>query len=184
MAEKSEKQWYVVKAISGKENKVREYIEAEQKRNPVVASHVSQVLIPTEKVYQVRNGKKVVKERSYLPGYVLIEAKLEGEVVGIIRNIPNVLGYLGGKDGKAVPLRSYEVNRILGNIDQTQEKEEELIVPYYVGETVKVISGPFNNFSGTIEEVNNEKKKLKVMVMIFGRKTPLELSFMQVEKEQ
>ena len=156
MAEKSEKQWYVVKAISGKENKVREYIEAEQKRNPVVASHVSQVLIPTEKVYQVRNGKKVVKERSYLPGYVLIEALLEGEVVGIIRNIPNVLGYLGGKDGKAVPLRPYE----------------------------KVISGPFNNFSGTIEDVNNEKKKLKVMVMIFGRKTPLELSFMQVEKEQ
>ncbi|MBQ1851362.1 MAG: KOW motif-containing protein, partial [Paludibacteraceae bacterium] len=155
MAEKSEKQWYVVKAISGKENKVREYIEAEQKRNPVVASHVSQVLIPTEKVYQVRNGKKVVKERSYLPGYVLIEALLEGEVVGIIRNIPNVLGYLGGKDGKAVPLRPYEVNRILGTIDQTQEKEEELIVPYYVGETVKVISGPFNNFSGTIEDVNN-----------------------------
>ncbi len=184
VATKAEKQWYVVKAISGKEQKVREYIEAEIGRNPIVKSRVSQVLIPTEKVYQVRNGKKVIKERPYLPGYVLIEALLEGEVVGIIRNIPNVLGYLGGKDGKAVPLRPYEVNRILGTIDQTQEAEEELIVPYYVGETVKVISGPFNNFSGTIEEVNNEKKKLKVMVMIFGRKTPIELSFMQVEKEQ
>jgi len=183
MADKSEKQWYVIKAISGKENKVREYIEAEMKKNPVVESHVAQVLIPTEKVYQVRNGKKVIKERSYLPGYVLIEAILEGEVVGIIRNIPNVLGYLGGKDGKAVPLRQNEVNRILGTIDQTQD-EEDMVIPYSVGENVKVTSGPFNNFSGTIEEVNNEKKKLKVMVMIFGRKTPLELSFMQVEKEQ
>ncbi|MCQ2351615.1 MAG: transcription termination/antitermination protein NusG [Paludibacteraceae bacterium] len=183
MAEQSEKRWYVVKAISGKEHKVREYLEAEMKRNPVVANHVSQVLIPTEKVYQVRDGKKIIKERSYLPGYVLIEALLEGEVVGIIRNTPNVLGYLGGKDGKAVPLRPNEVSRILGEVDKTQD-EEELDIPYTVGENVKVTSGPFNNFTGTIEEVNKEKKKLKVMVMIFGRKTPLELSFMQVEKEQ
>jgi len=184
MADKSEKLWYVIKAISGKENKVREYIEAEKRRNPVVDSHVAQVLVPTEKVYTTKNGKKTTKERNSMPGYVLIEAILEGETVGIIRNIPNVLGYLGGKDGKAVPLRQSEVSRILGKMDESMESEEEIVVPYYVGETVKVISGPFNNFSGTIEEVNNEKKKLKVMVMIFGRKTPLELSFMQVEKEQ
>lgn len=183
MADKSKMQWYVIKAISGKEKKVREYIEAEMKKNPVVESHVSQILIPTEKVYQVRNGKKVIKENNLLSGYVLIEANLEGEVVGIIRNIPNVLGYLGDKDNKAVPLRQSEVNRLLGNIDQTQE-DDDMIIPYAVGENVKVTSGPFNSFSGTIEEVNAEKKKLKVMVMIFGRKTPLELSFMQVEKEQ
>lgn len=184
MADKSEKLWYVIKAISGKENKVREYIEAEKRRNPVVDSHVSQVLVPTEKIFTTKNGKKVIKERNSMPGYVLLEAELEGETVGIIRNIPNVLGYLGGKDGKAVPLRPSEVSRILGKMDESMDSEEEIIIPYYVGETVKVISGPFNNFSGTIEEVNNEKKKLKVMVMIFGRKTPIELSFMQVEKEQ
>ena len=176
-----EKKWYVLRAISGKENKVREYLEA-QIKNTGLGEYVSQVLIPTEKVYQIRNGKKVVKERSYLPGYVLVEALLVGEVAHHLRNTPNVIGFLGGSD-KPTPLRPSEVSRILGTMDELQETGEEINIPYYVGETVKVAFGPFTGFSGIIEEVNNEKKKLKVMVKIFGRKTPLELSFMQVEKE-
>lgn len=178
-----DKKWYVLRAISGKENKVREYIESEMK-NTNLSQYVFQVLIPTEKVYQIRNGKKTIKERSYLPGYVLVEATLTGEVVHQLKNLPNVIGFLGDKAGDPIPLRQSEVNRILGTVDLLRQSEEEINIPYYVGENVKVISGPFNDFSGVIEEVNNEKKKLKVMVLIFGRKTPLELSFMQVEKEQ
>ena len=176
-----EKKWYVLRAISGKEAKVKEYLEADIK-NSDLGEYVSQVLIPTEKVYQVRNGKKIVKERSYLPGYVLVEAALVGEVAHHLRNTPNVIGFLGGSE-KPVPLRQSEVNRILGTVDELQETGEELNIPYVVGETVKVTFGPFSGFSGIIEEVNSEKKKLKVMVKIFGRKTPLELGFMQVEKE-
>jgi transcriptional antiterminator NusG len=175
------KKWYVVRAISGKEKKVKEYLESEISRLKL-QDYISQVLIPTEKVYQVRKGKKISKERNYFPGYVLIEAALVGEVPHIIRNIPNVLGFLGTK-GNADPLRPAEVNRILGKVDELAEQGEEVNVPFIVGETVKVIDGPFNSFSGIIEEINEEKKKLKVMVKIFGRKTPLELSFMQVEKE-
>jgi transcriptional antiterminator NusG len=178
-----EKKWYVLRAISGKEAKVKEYLEAEIK-NSDLADYVSQVLIPTEKVVSVRNGKRVVKERSYLPGYVLIEAALVGEVAHHLRNTPNVIGFLGGSDkDKPVPLRQAEVNRILGTVDELQDAGEELTIPYVIGEPVKVNFGPFTGFSGIIEEVNNEKKKLKVMVKIFGRKTPLELGFMQVEKE-
>lgn len=177
------KKWYVLRAIGGKEKKVKELVENEIKRLKL-DDFISQVLIPTEKVYQIRNGKKISKERIYYPGYVLIEAALVGEIPHILRNIPNVLGFLGDpKTGEPIPLRQAEVNRILGKVDELVDSEEELNVPFYVGETVKVIDGPFNSFSGVIEEVNEEKKKLKVMVKIFGRKTPLELSFMQVEKE-
>ena len=177
------KKWYVVRAVSGKEKKVREQVELEMSRlgyNKLVP----QVLIPTEKIYQIRNGKKVSKERSYLPGYVLIEAALTGEIVHVIKNLSNVIGFLGAeKGGDPVPLRSAEVMRILGKYDELTTSEEEINIPYIIGETVKVIDGPFNNFSGVIEEINEEKKKLKVMVKIFGRKTPLELNYMQVEKE-
>lgn len=176
-----EKKFYVLRAVSGKENKVREYLEAELK-NTDLGDYVSQVLIPTEKIVTVRNGKKVVKERAYLPGYVLVEAALVGEVAHRLRNIPNVIGFLGGAD-TPVPLRPAEVSRILGSVDELQEQEEDLDLHFYVGETVKVTDGPFSGFSGLIEEVNTEKKKLKVMVKIFGRKTPLELNYMQVEKE-
>lgn len=176
--------WYVLRAISGKESKVREYIDLEIKKTNL-GQYVSQVLIPTEKVYQVRNGKKIIKERSYLPGYVLIEAALTNEVAEYLRNIPNVIGFLGGTPAakQPIPLRQSEVNRILGSVDSKQDASEELLVPYMVGESVKVMAGPFSGFSGIIEEVSNDKKRLKVMVKIFGRKTPLELGFMQVEKE-
>ncbi len=175
------KKWYVVRAISGQEKKIKEYIQNEIIRLKL-EEYVSQVLIPTEKIYQIRKGKKVSKERSFFPGYILIEANLIGEIPHIIKNITGVLGFLGTK-GEPVPLRPSEVKRILGKVDELAEGEEELNIPFIVGETVKVIDGPFNNFTGVIEEINEEKKKLKVMVKIFGRKTPLELSYMQVEKE-
>lgn len=175
------KKWYVVRAVSGKEKKVKEYIESEINRLGL-QDFLSQVLIPTEKVYQVRKGKKISKERNYFPGYVLIEAALVGELTHIIRNIPNVLGFLG-TGNEPSPMRASEVKRILGKVDELAEQSEGLNVPFILGETVKVVDGPFNSFTGVIEEINEEKKKLKVMVKIFGRKTPLELTFMQVEKE-
>lgn len=183
MAEAKGKKWYVVRAISGKEKKVKDFIELEVKRNNL-EDFVSQVLIPTEKVFQIRNGKKISKERNFFPGYVMIEADLVGEVPHVIRNVNNVIGFLGAeKGGDPVPLRMSEVKRILGKVDELADSEEELNIPYVVGESVKVIDGPFNNFNGIIEEINEEKKKLKVMVKIFGRKTPLELGYMQVDKE-
>lgn len=175
------KKWYVVRAVSGKEKKVKEYIESEINRLGL-QDFLSQVLIPTEKVYQVRKGKKISKERNYFPGYVLIEAVLVGELTHIIRNIPNVLGFLG-TGNEPSPMRASEVKRILGKVDELAEQSEGINVPFILGETVKVVDGPFNSFTGVIEEINEDKKKLKVMVKIFGRKTPLELTFMQVEKE-
>ncbi len=179
----SSKKWYVVRAISGQEKKIKDYMEAEIKYAGM-SDHVAQILIPTEKVYQIRKGKKVSKERSFFPGYILVEADLVGEVPHVIKNITGVIGFLGEtKGGDPVPLRISEVNRILGKVDELAETDEEMNIPFVVGEAVKVIDGPFNSFSGIIEEINEEKKKLKVMVKIFGRKTPLELSYMQVEKE-
>ena len=178
-----ERKWYVVRAISGKEKKVKEFIESEIKARGL-QDYVSQVLIPTEKVFQIRNGKKISKERSYLPGYVLIEACLIGEVPHIIKNVTNVIGFLGAeKRGEPIPLRLSEVNRILGKVDELAENGEELNIPFVIGESVKVVDGPFNNFSAIIEEINEEKKKLVVSVKIFGRKTPVELGYLQVEKE-
>ena len=173
--------WYVLKSVSGKEAKVKEYIEAEMKHNDLLASHVSQVLIPLEKHATVRNGKRVVKEKVSLPGYVFVEAKLKGDVAHTLRFMPNVLGFLGGLD-EPTPVPQSDINRMLGSAEET-EIEEAVDVPYAVDETVKVTDGPFSGFSGVIEEVNAEKHKLKVMVKIFGRKTPLELSYTQVEKD-
>jgi len=176
-----EKKWYVVRTISGKEKKVKEMLESEINRLNI-KEYISQVIIPTERIYQIRKGKKISKERNFFPGYILIEAALVGEMAHIIKNTTNVLGFLGAKD-EPTPLRPQEVNRILGKVDELLEKGEEINIPFMVGESVTVIDGPFNSFSGVIEEINEEKKKLKVMVKIFGRKTPLELNFTQVEKE-
>lgn len=176
-----EMSWYVLRAISGKEAKVKEYIDAELK-NGRLGDNVAQVLIPTEKVLQVRNGKRVVKERNYLPGYVLVEARLVGEIAHVLRNTPNVLGFLGGLDNPT-PLRQSEVNRILGKADEMQEELVEEEIPYEIGDKVKVSEGPFSGFSGVVEKVDNEKKKITVTVKVFGRSTGLDLGFMQVEKE-
>jgi len=173
--------WYVVRAITGQEKKVKAQIEVELERAGLL-SQVPQILIPTEKIYQVKNGKKTSKEKAFLPGYILINADVSGEVGHIIESVNGVVGFLGGKS-TPTPLRISEVNRILGNVDEMAEQGETLIEPYIVGESVKVIDGPFGGFSGVIEEVMEDKKKLKVMVKIFGRRTPLELNFVQVEKE-
>lgn len=179
----SEKKWYVVRAISGQEKKVKQYIEVEISRLKL-NDYVSQVLIPTEKVIQIRNGKKTTKERSFYPGYVLIEANLTGEVPHVIRNVTGVIGFLGEtKGGNPVPMRISEVNRILGKVDELVESEGTMTTRYTVGESVKVINGPFNGFNGVIEEVMDDKKKIKVTVKIFGRKTPVELNFGEVELE-
>ena len=173
--------WYVLRAISGKEGKVKEYIDAEIK-NGRLGGHVAQVLIPTEKVKQIRGNKQVVKERLYLPGYVLGEAGLVGETVHELRNTPNVLGCLGGMDNPT-PLRESEVNRILGKVDELEDVPQEIEIPFVAGESVKVIDGPFTGFSGVVEKVDDEKRKVTVTVKVFGRNTGLDLGFMQVEKE-
>ena len=147
-----------------------------------LTSHYAEV--DKQEAYQQKlTDEKIAKEKVYFPGYIMIEANLTGEIPHIIKSIPGVIGFLGEtKGGDAVPLRQSEVNRMLGKVDELSVKEDSVSIPYSTGETVKVIDGPFNGFNGTIEKVNEEKRKLEVMVKIFGRKTPLELSFMQVEK--
>lgn len=179
---KSTKKWYVIRSISGKENKIKEYIESEINRLKL-QDFVEQILVPTEKVIQIRNGKKVSKERVFIPGYIMIQASLVGEVPHIIKSVNGVIGFLGEvKGGDPVPLRQAEVNRLLGKVDELSVQDENVNIPFIIGETIKVIDGPFNGFNGTVEKINEEKRKLEVMVKIFGRKTPLELSYMQVEK--
>ena len=182
MTDNNLKKWYVVRAVSGQENKVKAYIETEISRLGM-GDYVSQVLVPTEKVVTVKDGKKLIKEKVYFPGYVMIEANLIGEIPHIIKSVTSVIGFLGEtKGGEPVPLRMSEVNRMLGKVDELAVNTDTHAIPFNIGETIKVIDGPFNGFNGTVEKINEEKRKLEVMVKIFGRKTPLELSFMQVEK--
>ena len=182
MTEVQEKKWYVIRAISGQENKIKTYIESEVKRLKI-DSFVEEIIVPTQKVIQIRNGKKVSKEKVYFPGYIMIKANLTGEIPHIIRSFPNILGFLGEtKGGDPVPLRGNEVSRMLGKVDELSMDAENIVIPFTIGESIKVIDGPFNGFNGNVEKVNEDKRKLEVMVKIFGRKTPLELSYMQVEK--
>lgn len=179
----SENKWYVVRAVSGQENKIKAYIENEISRLGM-DSFVEEILVPQEKVVQIRKGKKVTKDKTYFPGYIMIKANLSGEIPHIIKSITNVIGFLGEKKGgEPIPMRQAEVNRMLGKVDELSlQDESDIIIPFIHGENVKVIDGPFNGFDATIEKINEEKRKLEVMVRIFGRKTPLELSYMQVEK--
>ena len=182
MSEGIEKKWYVVRAVSGQEAKIKDYIASEISRLGY-DDHLEDILVPTEKVVQIRNGKKVNKEKVYFPGYIMVKADLVGEIPHIIKSVTNVIGFLGEtKGGEPIPLRASEVSRMLGKVDELALTEEHAAIPYETGETIKVIDGPFNGFTGTIENVNEDKRKLQVMVKIFGRKTPLELSYMQVEK--
>jgi transcriptional antiterminator NusG len=181
-----ELKWYVLRVVSGQEKKVKSYLETEIERSKLT-EFIPQVLIPSEKVYEMRNGKKRVRERNFFPGYVLISADLSnGEAYHMVNNIPGVIGFLGssgtGSSKDPVPLRQSEVNRILGKVDQLDEMEERLETPFIKGESVKVMDGPFSGFTGSVEEIFEDKKKLNVMVKIFGRNTPVELSYMQVEK--
>ena len=186
----SNKKWYVLRAAGGKEKKAKEYLEKEiERRN--LQDLVSQVLVPTEKVYRIRDGKRVCTERLFFPGYVLIEAELTGELQHIIRNeVPHMSGFLTEKRdvGKTqekvpVPIREDEAKRILGEQDEQASAEVETVVDYKVGDAVKITDGPFSGFDGTVEHIVEDRSKLKVVVMIFGRKTILELNFTQVTKE-
>lgn len=177
-----EKKWFVVRVLSGKERKIKEYIENEVSRSGWMEI-ISHVMVPMEKVYKIKNGKKVVQERNFFPGYILLEVddqKVNGDILQAIKNVSGVINFLGGVKPQA--LRKNEVNRILGRVDEMSETGAKIEEPFLLGETVKIIDGPFNDFLGTIEEVNEEKKKLKVTVKIFGRKTPVDLNFVQVEK--
>ncbi|WP_276943426.1 transcription termination/antitermination protein NusG [Hallella colorans] len=174
------KNWYVLRVVSGKEAKLKDYIEAEMKHNKLLADNVFQVLIPMEKHATVRNGKRVEREKTSLPGYIFVEAVLIGDVAATLRFMPNCLGFIGGLDNPN-PVPQSQINRMIGAAEET-DMDNEVSIPYVLDETVKVTDGPFSGFEGVIEEINSEKHKLKVMVKIFGRKTPLELGFMQVEK--
>lgn len=175
--------WYVVRAISGKEKKVKQYLESELARSEF-GDRVKQVLIPTEKVFEMRNGKKKLRERSFLPGYILVECDMIPELVPMMRDVPDVIGFLSEtKGGDPSPLRPAEVNKILGKVDEMNEKGEMPEEPFIAGEPVKVMAGPFNGFTGVVDEVYEDRKKLKVVVKIFGRNTPIELNYFQVEKE-
>ena len=191
----STKKWYVLRAAGGKEKKAKEYLDKEIERRGL-QDLVSQVLVPTEKVYRIRDGKRISTERLFYPGYVLIEAELTGELQYIIRNeVPHMSGFLTEKrdvkraDGKSqeeklpIPLRDDEVKRLIGQQDDNANTEAETVVDYQVGDAVKITDGPFEGFDGTVDEIVEDRSKLKVMVMIFGRKTILELNFTQVTKE-
>ncbi len=182
----SDPKWYVLRVISGQEKKIKTYLESEIEREKL-EEFIPTVLIPSEKVYEMRNGKKRVRERNFFPGYVLVSADLtHGEANHIINSIPGVIGFLStsgtGQSKDPVPLRQAEINRILGKVDEIDEMEEKLGTPYIVGESIKVMDGPFSGFNGVVNEVFEERKKLNVMVKIFGRNTPVELNYMQVEK--
>jgi len=181
-----EPKWYVLKVVGGQEKKVKSYLEAELARQKL-ESCITQILIPSEKVYEMRAGKKKIKERNFFPGYVLICAELsDGRVDHVIKNIPGVFGFLSSRGWSVsktpAPLRQAEVNRILGRVDEAGESDLSLSSPFIVGERVKVVDGPFNGFSGNIQEVFEERKKLNITVKIFERNTPIELSYVQVEK--
>jgi transcriptional antiterminator NusG len=182
----SELKWYVIRVVSGQEKKIKSYLETEVEREKL-QDYVTQILIPSEKVYEMRNGKKRVRERNFFPGYVLVNADLTyGEASHVVTSIPGVIGFLGEGAGTSkvpVALREKEINRIMGKVEEVDDLEAKIDTPFIVGETIKVMDGPFSGFTGTIEEVFEERKKLNVMVKIFGRNTPVELNYMQVEKE-
>lgn len=179
--------WYVIRVISGQEKKIKTYLENEISRQKL-EEYIPQILIPSEKIYEMRNGKKRIRERNFFPGYVLVSADLTyGEAMHVINSIPGVIGFLGNNSSSTskepVALRQSEINRILGKVDESEDMEEKFDTSYIIGETVKVMDGPFSGFTGMVEEVFEEKKKLNVMVKIFGRNTPVELNYMQVEKQ-
>jgi transcription termination/antitermination protein NusG len=179
--------WYVLRVVSGKERKIKEYLDKDVTRNGW-GEIIKQVFLPMEKVYKVQNGKKVMREKNYFPGYVMLEVsngKLSDDIVQHISGISNIMHFLTdgkGSKGNIISLRKAEVNKMLGKVDEMGEQGVQISEPFIVGETIKIIDGAFNDFNGVIEEVNTEKKKLKVIVKIFGRSTPVELNYMQVEK--
>jgi transcriptional antiterminator NusG len=187
VVEQKESKWYVLRVVSGKERSVKEYLDKDIARNGWTNT-IRQVFLPMEKVFKVQNGKKVMREKNYFPGYVMLEVedgKLTDDIVQHVSNISNIMHFLTdgkGSKGNIISLRKSEVNKMLGKVDEMNDIGVTISEPFIIGETIKIIEGPFNDFNGVIEEVNDEKKKLKVTVKIFGRSTPVELNYMQVEK--
>ena len=182
MEETTKNKWYVVKTFSGHENKVKNLIDTELSDNEYLDARIFEVLVPTEKIFEVKDGKKKSKTRNFFPGYILVSADLDNKVKDFIVNTTSVMGFLGNQNNPA-PLLPAEVKRIVGRITQNEETEKTDTI-FRSGDFIKIIDGPFNNFSGFIEEVNEEKMKIKVMVSIFGRKTPVEIDFVQAELEK
>jgi transcription termination/antitermination protein NusG len=174
--------WYVVRTYSGHENKVKNLLEAELTDNEKLRAKIENILVPTEKVFEVKDGKKRSRTKNFYPGYILVQADLDNQVKEFILNTPSVMGFLGTKNSPN-PLQPEEVKRIIGRLTQDEDSERMETI-FRTGDLVKIVDGPFNNFSGTIQEVNEEKMKIKVMVSIFGRKTPLEIDFVQAELEK
>jgi len=174
--------WYVVRTFSGHENKVKNTIEFELRDNDDLRARIHEVLVPTEKVFEVKDGKKRTKTKNFFPGYLLLNADLDNRVIDFITNLQSVMGFLGSQNHPA-PLQPDEVKRIVGRVKRDDDTERTDTI-FRNGDFVKIIDGPFNNFSGTVEEVNEEKMKIKVMVSIFGRKTPVEIDFAQAELEK
>lgn len=174
--------WYVVRTFSGHENKVKQLIDAALLDKPDLKARIHDVLVPTEKVFEVKDGKKRTKTKNFFPGYLLLHADLDNKVIDFITNTNSVMGFLGTKN-KPNPLQPDEVKRIVGRISKDDETERSGTI-FRSGDFVKIIDGPFNNFSGVVQEVNEEKMKIKVMVSIFGRKTPVEIDFVQAELEK
>ncbi len=187
LSEVKDSKWYVLRVVSGKERSVKEYLDKDIARNGWV-NIVKQVFLPMEKVFKVQNGKKVMREKNYFPGYLMLEVedgKLSDDIVQHVSNISNIMHFLTdgkGSKGNIISLRKSEVNKMLGKVDEMNDIGVSISEPFIIGETIKIIEGPFNDFNGVIEEVNDEKKKLKVTVKIFGRSTPVELNYVQVEK--
>jgi transcription termination/antitermination protein NusG len=181
----AELQYYVLRAVSQQEKKIKLYIENEAARNNLT-DFIPEVLIPSEKIVEMRNGKKRVREKNFFPGYMIIHADLSnGEVLHMVKSLPGVIGFLGKNGGASTepePLRQAEVNRILGIQEEISEETIDSGINFNMNESVKVIDGPFSGFEGTVEEIFADKKKLNVSVKIFGRSTPVELSYIQVEK--
>ncbi len=178
-----EPKWYVIRTFSGHENKVKNFIDAEMRENEKLRERIVEILVPVEKVYEVKDGKKRTKTRNFYPGYVLLNAVMDPVVQDFVLTTPSVMGFLGKNKYEAEALHSDEVKRIIGRIKQ-EEEGERMGTIFRNGDHVKIIDGPFNNFGGVVEEVNEERMKVKVMVSIFGRKTPIEIDFVQAELEK
>jgi len=212
-----EAKWYVVRTFSGHENKVKQFLETEIQENESLKTKIQEILVPTEKVFEVKDGKKRSKTKNFFPGYILVQAELDNQVKEFILRTPSVMGFLGtgnmpnplqpeevrrivgritqnestermetifrGTGNMPNPLQPEEVRRIVGRITQN-ESTERMETIFRSGDLVKIVDGPFNNFNGTVQEVNEEKMKMKVMVSIFGRKTPVEIDFVQAELEK
>ncbi len=180
----SEKKWFALRVYSGKEAKVKAHIENEIKLQGI-EDKVGNIVIPSENIIEMKDGKKRVKNKTFFPGYMIIEMVLDNQTKHVIVNAPGVISFVGPKN-EPVPLRASEVKSVLGKMERSQEKEVKgkVSVPFVVGDPIRVIDGPFNDFTGFVEEINEEKSKVKVNISIFGRPTPVELDFLQVELEK